>query len=184
MKHKGEYVATKTQQEVMDGEIALERKHIAKNRDFELLELKEAFGIIGIPEEDNSEEVVNLRRHLMDYYAKNDEAHVKVHAVLELGVVEEEKRNPFIAGGVAFFLFFFGAMPSVIPFVCTSDIKSAFIAAAVSTTTALLLVGVVKTWATRGNLWLASLENLLIAAGGGGIAYGVGVGFEKLVNGR
>jgi vacuolar iron transporter family protein len=183
MKYKGEYVATKTQQEVMDGEIALERKHIAKNRDFELLELKETFGIIGIPEEDNSEEVVNLRRHLMEYYAKNDEAHVKVHAVLELGVVEQEKRNPFIAGGVAFFLFFFGAMPSVIPFLCTSDGQSAFIAAALCTTTALLLVGVVKTWATRGNLWLASLENLLIAAGGGGIAYGVGVGFEKLVNG-
>jgi hypothetical protein len=48
----------------------------------------------------------------MDYYRKNDEAHVKVHAVLELGVVEEEKRSPFIAGGVAFFLFSFGAMPS------------------------------------------------------------------------
>jgi vacuolar iron transporter family protein len=179
----GEYVATKTQQEVMDGEIALERKHIANNRDFELLELKEAFGVIGIPEEDNSDEVVHLRRLLMNYYAKNDEAHVKVHAVLELGVVDEEKRNPFIAGGVAFFLFFFGALPSVIPFLCTSNIETALVAAAICTTTALLLVGVVKTWATRGSLLTASLENLLIAAGGGCIAYGVGVGFEKMVNG-
>jgi vacuolar iron transporter family protein len=44
----GEYVATKTQQQVMDGEIALERIHIAQNRDFELLELKEVLSVIGI----------------------------------------------------------------------------------------------------------------------------------------
>lgn len=123
----------------------LERKHIANNRDFELRELKEAFTIIGIDEHDDSEETNSVRTQLLEYYGKRDEAHLKAHVVLELGVVEEENRSPWVASSVSFFLFIAGALPSVIPFcVATNDVKSAFIAAAVCTTTSLLLVGAIK----------------------------------------
>ena len=47
----GEYVATKSQDEVLRGEIALENKHIQKYRNDELLELSELLSLIGIPEE-------------------------------------------------------------------------------------------------------------------------------------
>ena len=30
--------------------------------------------------------------------------------------------------------------------------------------------------------WVSALENLIITAGGGGIAYGIGVGFDSLVH--
>jgi hypothetical protein len=31
-------------------------------------------------------------------------------------------------------------------------------------------------------MWLAALENLLITAAGGGVAYGIGVGFQHLMS--
>ena len=57
----------------------------------------------------------------------------------------------------------------------------ATIAAFVVTMVSILLVGGVKTYATRSNLFVSAFENLIITAGGGGIAYGIGAGFEKLV---
>ena len=119
----------------------------------------------------------------MDYYKKHDEAHLLAHTALEMGVLEEEKRSEFVAAGVAFFLFFFGAMPSVIPFWIIHDTQLAFIIAGVCTTIGLFIVGGIKTWATRGDWKVSAVENLVIAAGGGGIAYGVGYGFEVLING-
>jgi len=178
----GEYVATKSQQEVMDGEIALERKHIAFRREEELAELVAAFTKIGIPEDSNEHEVEQLRKSLMAYYSANDDAHLQVQTVLEHGVVEEEKRSPYVAGGVSFFLFFFGALPSVIPFACSKNNQVALFAAGAATIAALFLVGAAKTWATRGSWYVSAIENLLIAAGGGSIAYAVGFIFEKLVH--
>jgi len=178
----GEYVATKSQQEVMDGEIALERKHITFRREEELAELVAAFTKIGIPENSKEDEVDNLRKKLISYYSKNDEAHLQIHTVLELGVIEEEKRNPLVSAGASFLLFFFGALPSVIPFACTNDTSAGFFAAGSFTILGLFLVGALKTWATRGSWYTSAAENLLIAAGGGGIAYAVGFIFEKLVN--
>jgi vacuolar iron transporter family protein len=140
----GEYVATKTQRQVMDGEIILERKHIAHNRDSELGELNETFTIIGIDEHDSSDETNALRTQLLNYYRKRDGAHLKVHAVLEHGVVEKEKRSPWVAGTISFFVFIAGTLPSVIPFCATQDVNSAFTAAAVSATIGLMLVGAIK----------------------------------------
>jgi len=178
----GEYVATKSQQEVMDGEIELERKHIAQRKDEELSELVSEFSKIGIPEDSKDEKVHNLRDNLIAYYAQNDEAHLQVHKVIEHGVIDDEIRNPVTAGTVSFFLFFFGALPSVIPFTATSNINSAFIAAGALTIAGLFFVGAVKTWATRCSWYSSAIENLSIAAGGGAVAYCVGVVFEKLVN--
>jgi VIT1/CCC1 family predicted Fe2+/Mn2+ transporter len=60
--------------------------------------------------------------------------------------------------------------------------RAGLIASGVATSVCLLLVGAIKTWATKGNLLASAAENLVIAAGGGAIAYGVGRGFDHLVN--
>lgn len=183
----GEYIATKTQEEVFDGEIEVERRHIAHHKELELAELTEYFAKIGIapasttaPED--MEEVNQLRNELLRFYRKRDDALLAAHVALEFGVIEEEKRNPLVAGAVAFFLFVAGALPSVIPFLLTDDVNSAFLAAGICACTGLLFVGAIKTWATRGNLWTAATENILVSAGGGAIAYGVGLAFDNLLH--
>ena len=187
----GEYVATKSQDEVLRGEIALENKHIEKYRNDELLELSELVSLIGIPEEDSEideEEAKDgaastgtLRQQLLSHYERNPDDLLKIMIALEFGVVEEERRSPVVAGLTSCALFFLGNLPSVLPFAFIDDPFDGLIAAAVATGLALLLVGAVKTWATRGRMLEAAMEILIIAGFGGGLAYGVGLAFDKLI---
>ena len=198
----GEYVATKSQNEVMKGEIKLEHEHIAKYHQEEMKELSNLFSLIGIPGSSphlchakvgestahssnvtsSAKEARKLRQRMTEYYGSNPDALLKIMIALEFGVIDGETRNPLVAGGSSLALFFVGSLPSVIPFVCVTDSITGLIASGIATAIGLFLVGAVKTWATRGNLWLAAMENLLITAAGGGVAYGIGVGFQNLMS--
>lgn len=179
----GEYVATKTQEEVKNAEYTLEKKAVKEHKTDELRFLNDLLSKVGIPEaEDPEDEAFHVRHALLEYYKKNDEAHVKFNVALAFGDVEASKRSPWTAGFVSFFLFSLGSLTSVIPFAVTSNEQSAMIAAFCATLAFILLVGGVKTWATKGVWWISAIENLIITAGGSGIAYGVGFGFNKLIN--
>ena len=190
----GEYVATKSQNEVMEGEIKLEHDHIRQYHAEEMEELTHLLSLIGIPGSqphlcfDNDErsnritrEARKRRRRMMRYYAANPDALLKIMIALEFGVIDEEVRSPFVAGATSLALFFVGALPSVIPFAFVDDPTLGLIIAGLACGIGLFIVGAVKTWATRGNMWLAALENLAITAAGGAVAYGIGVGFQALV---
>ena len=182
----GEYVATKSQDEVLRGEIALEQAHIQKYRSDELLELSQLLSLIGIPEEEGGGKECggngnHLRQQLLSHYEKNPDDLLKIMSALEFGVVEEERRSPVVAGLTSCALFFLGSLPSVIPFAIIDDPFDGLIAAAITTGLVLLLVGAIKTWATRGRMPEAAMENLIIAGLGGALAHGVGVGFDKLI---
>lgn len=179
----GEYVATKTQEEVKKAESALEAKAVKNHKQDELRHLNDLLTKIGIPEADTSEdEAFMVRRALLGYYEDNDDSHVKINVALAFGDVEASVRSPWVAGGSSFILFFLGSLTSVIPFAVTSDENAAILAAFIATIVCIMLVGGVKTRATRGVWWVSALENLIITAGGGGIAYGIGIGFDKLIN--
>jgi VIT1/CCC1 family predicted Fe2+/Mn2+ transporter len=69
-----------------------------------------------------------------------------------------------------------------VPFAVGYETTQHALAVACGTTvTALLIVGCVKTWATRGNCFNAAVENLLVAGVGGLLAYYVGVIFDKII---
>jgi len=179
----GEYVATKTQEEVKKAESALETKAVADHKHDELRYLNDLLTKIGIAEANSPEdETFVLRRALMGYYQDNDDAHVKINVALAFGDVEASQRSPWVAGGSSFILFFLGSLTSVIPFAVTSNEKTAILAAFIATMVFIMLVGGVKTWATRGVWWSSAIENLVITAGGGGVAYGIGSLFERLID--
>ena len=178
----GEYVATKTQEEIKTAECALEAQSIKEHKKDELRYLSDLLTHIGIPEAQTDEdEAFGIRRAMLGYYDKHDDAHLKINVALAFGSVDSSERSPFIAGGVAFALFTLGSLTSVVPFFVTDDATAGFIASFVCTMTAILLVGGVKTWATKTVWWRSALENFVITSGGGGIAYGIGVGFDKIV---
>ena len=194
----GEYVATKSQNEVLEGEIKLEHEHIVKYHEEELQELTQLLAVIGIPgsqphlcldgtaqSEENaasSMKTRKLRRRLTQYYASNPDALLKIMIALEFGVIDEEVRSPIVAGATSFILFILGSLPSVIPFACVENPTMGLVVSGVACGVGLFIVGAIKTWATRGNMWLAAMENLIITAAGGAIAYGIGVGFDSLVS--
>ncbi len=171
----GEYMATKSQDEVFQGEIELEREHIRDFREDELHELRDLLDGIGL----NGD----LREQVVQHFNGDDESLLKVMTALEFGVIEEERRSAYAAAGMSGGLFLLGAAPSVIPFAIVTTPGPGLVAAGIGSVTGLLIVGAIKTWATRGKPLRAAVENLLIAGAGGGLAYWVGVGFDRIVNG-
>ena len=171
----GEYIATKSQEEVFEGELALEREHIRDFREDELHELSDLLGDIGLDEP--------LRAEVVAHFGRDDEALLKAMTALEFGVVETERRSPYRAMVMSGVLFLLGSLPSVLPFALVEEPSQGLLFATIGAVLGLLVVGAVKTWATRGDPIRAALENLLVAAGGGGLAYGVGLLFDRFVNG-
>jgi len=162
----GEWLATRSQEDVFDREIALERTHIRDHRQMEVDQLYEMFTDIGIPESEL--EVV------VQAFSNNDETLLNAMKVLEFGIIETERRSPFAAMLASGLLFLAGAMTSVIPFFFVSTTSAGLVAAGVLTAIGLFTVGVAKTSVTGTNPWTSGFQNLLITTGGGIAAFLIG----------
>jgi VIT1/CCC1 family predicted Fe2+/Mn2+ transporter len=160
---------------VFQGELALEREHIRDFHEAELEEMRDLLGDIGLEG--------SLRDEVVGHFSADDEALLKAMTALEFGVVETERRSPYRAMWMSGVLFLLGSLPSVLPFAFVSSAVRGLVIASIGAILGLLVVGAVRTWATRGRPLRAAIENLLVAAGGGAVAYGVGTLFDRLVNG-
>ncbi len=171
----GEYLATKSQEEVFDAELALEAYHLEHHREHERDQLRDMLAARGLSGDD-LETVVNI-------IDGNDEVMLNMHAALEFGIVDTERRSPIAAAITSGFLFLAGALPSVIPFAVWDDTGIGLIAAAVLSGIGLVAVGAVKTLHTRKNPIVSGLENLTFGMVGGGLAYVVGSMVDSIIGG-
>jgi VIT1/CCC1 family predicted Fe2+/Mn2+ transporter len=162
----GEYLATKSQEEVLTSELKLERAHITHYRQMELDQLREIFADMGIAVEDLD--------GIIAAFDRSDVALLNAMKALEFGVVDSERRSPIRAMAFSAALFVLGSASSVAPFGFVSDATTGLIWASILSAIGLFAVGVAKTKVTRTNPILAGLENLLIAGVGGLIAYYIG----------
>jgi len=162
----GEYIATKSQEEVFDSEQDLEWEHIKFHRQRELDEIRQMFGDMGLPA-DQVEQVVAALDN-------DDEALIKTMMALEFGVVETERRKPLRAAVFSGLLFIAGSLPSLIPFMVVTTTGAGLIAGAIGAGIGLFAVGALKTVSTRKSPWISGAENVAIAAAGAGISYLVG----------
>lgn len=162
----GEYLATKSQDQVLEAELKLERVHIRDHRQQELDQLREMFGDMGLREQDVEMVVAAFDR--------SDDAILNAMKALEFGFVDSERRSPYramIASGV---LFLVGSLPSIVPFVVFDRVSVAVAWATVLALSGLFVVGVVKAKVAKHS-WVASgLENMVIAGVGGVIAFLIG----------
>jgi VIT1/CCC1 family predicted Fe2+/Mn2+ transporter len=169
----GEYLATKSQTEVLARELKLERDHIRDHRDMEVDQLRHMLTELGIAETDLEEAVAILSR--------DDERLLNSMKVMEFGMVDSEERSPYAAMGASALFFAAGALPAVLPFAFVETPQSGFAIAAVLTAISLYAVGAVKSFVTKTNPVIAGFENLAIAGVGGVIAYWVGYLFDQIV---
>lgn len=162
----GEYLATKSQDQVLEAELRLERVHIRDHRQQELDQLREMFGDMGLLEEDVGMVVAAFDR--------SDDAILNAMKALEFGFVESERRSPYRAMFASGLLFLVGSLPSIIPFVVFASVNVALAWATVLALGGLFVVGVIKARVAK-NSWLTSgLENMVIAGIGGVIAWLIG----------
>jgi VIT1/CCC1 family predicted Fe2+/Mn2+ transporter len=157
----GEYLATKSQDEVFNAELALEQIHIKHFRDQEMAQLSEFFANMGVRQSDLGA--------VLAAFEDNDEALLNAMAALEFGVVESERRSPYRAMAASGSLFLLGSLPSVLPFAVFDTNRTALIWATVLALAGLFGVGVVKALVARTGRVRSGLENMVIA-GFGGIA--------------
>ena len=162
----GEYLATKSQDEVFDSEVDLEKVHIEHFRRQEMDQLHQMLRDLGVEAEDLERTAAALSR--------NDQVLLNSMKVLEFGMVKTQQRKPAIAMFTSGGLFLAGSLPSVVPFLFPVSVSTALLVAIVLAGVALFAVGMVKTRVTKGNPVLAGTENLLIASAGGVVAYLVG----------
>ena len=162
----GEYLATKSQDEVLTAELNLERTHITHHRPMEVAQIGEMLTTMGVSADDLDGVVTALTR--------DDETLLNAMKALEFGVVDSERRSPYRAMAMSGALFLAGALSSVIPFFLVEDAGTGLLWAAGFTAVGLFIVGVVKAVVSRANRTIAGLENLLIAGLGGVAAWWVG----------
>lgn len=170
----GEYLATKAQDEVFDSEIALEKIHLRDHRQHEKDQLSDMLANMGLDGDDLST--------VVDIIDSSDEAMLNMHAALEFGVVDGERRNPYAAAVASGFLFLLGALPSVIPFAIWDNTATALLAAAVLAGIGLFFVGAVKTLQTKKSWLLSGLENLILGLAAGVLSFFVGRAFDALIS--
>jgi len=169
----GEYLATKSQTEVLAREIELEREHIRYHRDMEVNQLRDMLADLAIDGADLDEAV--------SIFSKNDERLLNSMKVMEFGMVDSEERSPYAAMGLSGLLFLAGALPSVLPFAFVDSAPTGLAIAGGLTAIGLFAVGAAKSIVTKTNPILAGFENLTIAGVGGVLGYWIGVLFDKAV---
>jgi len=162
----GEYLATKSQDEVLEAEMDLEKTHIQDHRQQELDQLHEMFTKMGIHEDDVEVMVAAFDR--------SDDAILNAMKALEFGFVESERRSPYLAMTASGLLFLAGSLPSIVPFLIFDTTRAALTWATILTLGGLFMVGVVKARVAKHNWVRSGLENMVIAGIGGLLAWLVG----------
>ncbi|KAA3636896.1 MAG: hypothetical protein DWP92_08805 [Armatimonadetes bacterium] len=169
----GEYLATKSQEEVFEAEMELEAEHLIYHRQREKDQLADMLGAMGLEGDDLAT--------VVDIIDSNDTAMLNMQGALEFGIVDSERRSPFAAAFASGFLFLAGALPSIIPFAILESTSAALIVAAVLSGIGLFTVGALKTVSTKKSPILSGAENLGMGLLGGVLAYFVGVLFESSI---
>ncbi|MBW3667060.1 MAG: VIT1/CCC1 transporter family protein [Actinobacteria bacterium] len=162
----GEYLATKSQDEVFNAELDLERIHIEHFRDEEMAQLRGFFREMGVAPQDLDA--------VLSGFSNNDKALLNAMAALEFGVVESERRSPYWAMTASGLLFLLGSVPAVLPFALFATNAPALAWASVLTLASLFAVGVIKANVARTGKIRSGAENMVIAGLGGLAAWMLG----------
>ncbi len=166
----GEWLATKSQEEVFDREITLERDHILHHRASEVEQLWGLLENIGLRDEALTQAVEQI--------SSSDESLFQSMKVLEFGVLDGERRSPWRAAVFSGGLFTLGSLPSIIPFIFLDDTLGALVWAGVLAGISLFAVGVAKSMATKTSLWKSGLENLGVSMLGAAASFWIGRAYD------
>lgn len=120
----------------------------------------------------------DLLEEAVQAVGSKDEAMMKMMMAFEFGQNENDQRSPWVAMFFSGFLFILASLPTWLPFCFTNNVTDALIASLCLASATMFFIGAIKTVSTRGSWVHGGMENLVIGAMGGGIAYGVGALYD------
>ncbi len=161
----GEYVSVRSQREMLEYQLELEKHELDTYPEEEAAELAIIYQARGIPKE----EAVNISNLLI----KNPEKALETLAREELGINPEELGSPWGAAISSFVSFAFGALVPLLPFILSNNPQNLLISI-ILTALALFSVGATLSLFTQRNAMLSGLRMLLIGITAGSFTYFIG----------
>jgi VIT1/CCC1 family predicted Fe2+/Mn2+ transporter len=161
----GEWVSVTAQNELIERELDLERRELARNPEAETAELTRLYVSRGVP--------ADPARQVAEAVMREPATALNVHAREELGVTPDMLPNPWLVALLSFAAFAIGAALPVLPwFIGSGD--AALAASLVVGVVAASIVGVlIARFAERGVL-RSAIRQVLILLFACAVTYGVG----------
>ncbi|HVO46622.1 MAG TPA: VIT1/CCC1 transporter family protein [Steroidobacteraceae bacterium] len=162
----GEYVSVRTQREMFEYQIALEREEVAEYPEEEAEELALIYAARGV----TLEQAREVSRALL---ARPEQA-LDVLAREELGLNPDDLGSPWRAASSSFLAFAAGAALPLIPLLSGLSARHLVTATIVLTCIALFGVGMALSLFTGRGAWRGALRMVLIGGGAGAVSFLVG----------
>ena len=162
----GEYVSVRSQREMYEYQIALERAEIAEYPEEEAEELALIYAARGMPltqAREVSQTLLARPEHALDVLARE-----------ELGLSPDLLGSPWGAAGASFLAFAVGAAVPLIPFLAGATGVTAVVAAAALTAATLFVVGLAISLFTGRHALRGALRMVLIGGAAGLLTYLLG----------
>jgi VIT1/CCC1 family predicted Fe2+/Mn2+ transporter len=170
----GEYVSVRSQREMYEYQIALEREEIAEYPEEEAEELALIYAARGVA-------LAQAREVSQALLARPEQA-LDVLAREELGLNPDDLGSPLGAATASFLSFGAGAAVPLVPFLIQMSGPRALAATAILTAIALFAVGLALSLFTGRQALRGALRMVLIGGGAGIVAYGVGRALGALIH--
>jgi VIT1/CCC1 family predicted Fe2+/Mn2+ transporter/rubrerythrin len=167
----GAYLASKSEREVYESEVARERSEIEEDPHEELLELELFYQLKGFSAEES--------RAMAERIHKEPKQFLRTLVHEELGLSEENFPNPIRSTISAAVSTAIGGFIPIIPFFFTVGLP-AVVASFVISTGAHFLVGASKALVTTRSWWASGAEMTVVGIIEAAITYGLGVAFAGL----
>jgi VIT1/CCC1 family predicted Fe2+/Mn2+ transporter len=161
----GEYVSVRSQREMFEYQIGLEREELAEYPQEEATELALIYEARGLG--------VKEARALADRMIADPVTGLDTLAREELGLNPDELGSPWGAAIFSFLSFAFGALLPLLPFVVL-DAPHALLTSIVVTGLALFTVGATLSLFTGRQAWRGGLRMLVIGAAAGALTFAIG----------
>lgn len=161
----GEYISVRSQREIFEYQIAIERQELEEYPEEEKEELSLIYQARGIPIEE-----ANKLAHIM---INNPETGLNTLAREELGINPEDMVSPYGAMISSFIAFAVGATVPLLPFLFGTSSWN-LIYSLVITGMTLFIIGALLSLLINRNPFWQGLRMLLIGAIAGGLTYGIG----------
>ncbi len=163
----GAYLATKSEREVHEAELARERREIEMDPEHEREELELIYQLKGFSEAE--------AKMLADRISKDPEQFLRTMAGEELGISVESQANPLVSAGSAALSTLIGAFIPLIPFFFPIPIIQQVIWSAIISLVAHFAVGAAKTLVTGRSPWASGAEMTVVGVIEAAITYAIGL---------
>ncbi|HET6795274.1 MAG TPA: VIT1/CCC1 transporter family protein [Acidimicrobiales bacterium] len=161
----GEFVSMRAQSELLQRELEVERREIARHPHSEQRELARIYERRGL----DAQAADEMAAHMM----RDPDTALETHAREELGIDPRELGSPLQAATASFLAFSLGAVAPLMPWFFTSS-TAAVVASVVIGAVMAVLVGLALSAFTGRSPGRTVLRQLVVSSGAAAITYGIG----------